>query len=130
MGIKDLKNCWPGLLAFVPGVALVCIGFFDPRDSAFSSGRAPVVAAGLVFAFAGAAIFINGLSTPYRDALLALNGAFLLACFSAVPLLIGWHSGFSWPLAVSALACLSILALCLRAAYRSFRRVQRARKTV
>ena len=128
MVFKDMKNIWPRLLALVPGIVLVCIGLFDPRESAFSSGRAPVVAAGLVFAFVGAAFLINGLKTPYREALLALNTSFLLGAFALAPVAIVWHSGFSWPLAGSGIACLGIMAVCLRAAYRAYRQAVGARK--
>jgi drug/metabolite transporter (DMT)-like permease len=112
-----------GLVPLLAGLALAAIAAFDPRDSAFSSGRLPVAAAGAVFFFAGLAVVIDGLETRYRGALLALNGTIVLLSFACVPLLIAWKSGVSFPLLIAVLVLLSLAGMALRATIRSFRRV-------
>ena len=67
-----------GLIPLGLGLILAGIGVLDPRDHAFPSGRPPVFAASPAFIFAGAAMLINGMTTPYRTGLLAINGSFLI----------------------------------------------------
>jgi len=114
-----------GLIPVLIGGALLGIAGLDPRDDAFPAGRAPVAAAGLAFFFAGVAVLINGLGTPYRTALLRINAVLLLGCFAAVPLSIAWSSGAEWPLLVGGIICLAFAASALRAAVREIRRVAR-----
>lgn len=121
----DKSDRRAGFVPLIAGLLLILIAVFDSRDGAFSSGRAPVVAAGLVFGLAGLAVVISGLETPYRGALLALNGTALLGCFALVPLAIAWAGGLTWPLMVAAAACLGPAGLCARAALREFRGVRR-----
>jgi hypothetical protein len=122
----DRSDRRAGFLPLIAGFLLVLIAAFDPRDGAFSSGRAPVVAAGLVFGLAGLAVVISGLETPYRGALLALNGTALLGCFALVPLAIAWTTGLTWPLMIAGVVCLGLVGLGVRGAIREFLSVRRS----
>jgi len=119
-----------GLLPVLAGGALLGIAGLDPRGDAFPAGRAPVAAAGLAFFFAGVAVLINGLGTPYRTALLRINAVLLLGSFAAVPLSMAGAGEPEWPLIVGGIVCLAFAASALRAAVREVRRVAREQSGV
>ena len=122
-----------GLVGLVPlavGLALFGIAAFRPGEAAFPSGRLAVVAAGATFFFAGTAILINGLETPYKNVLLTINSTLLLGAFAAVPSLLffGARSNASTVLLVSALLCLGLVGVALRAVIGEIRRLSRGGK--
>jgi hypothetical protein len=87
-----------------------------------------VVAAALVFVFAGTAMLINSLVTPYRDALLRINSALLLGSFAGVPLGIAWSTGAEWPLVLAGLLCLGLATLAVGWGIADAWRIMRERK--
>ncbi|MGE0455811.1 MAG: hypothetical protein AB7O37_19015 [Vicinamibacteria bacterium] len=88
-----------------------------------------MAAAGVAFLLAGVALFINGIDTRYRTALLRINAALLLTAFGTVPIAIAWSSGPKW-LLVGGIVCLVLAASAVRAAVQEVGRVARERRGV
>jgi len=102
------KSGWLGLIAVIPGAFFVLLGIFSPDDGSMPSGRGPVIAAGLVFFFAGISSCIGALRTRYKGVIGGICGTLLLGAMTAVPAFIFADEGGCLLLILSVIPCAAV----------------------
>lgn len=118
-----------GIAAAVPGIFFIILGIFSKDESSMPAGRAPVIAAGFVFAFTGIALLLGTLAELFprlRNTLPGfghITGILLLVSFALVPIFLAIHeskTGFPHPVLI--LSAGSIILLLVLAAWHGLKK--------